>query len=194
MIADALVVIEDFIEEPEAAARSLRESPQPLLGAACYLLSALAVFLSHALSGRLYVLGPSIASLTLLALWHLGMGAAMSALAHLIAEGLGGKGRALSLFVLFGLCDLAWSVLLPLTLLGLALLPGFSWLAGVLTVLIGYWVLWLKARSISHNYGIPLAKAWTTLCLPYAAAMLGVLAVFTMAVWGLLRQALQWSS
>jgi hypothetical protein len=154
---DALAVVEDFIEEPQAAARSLRESPRPLLGAACYLLSALAVFLSHALSGRLYVLGPSTASLTLLCLWHLGMGAAMSALSHLIAEGMGGRGRAVSLFVLFGLCDLAWSVVLPLTLVARALFSEAAWAAGLITILVGYWVLWLKARSISARRGRPSA-------------------------------------
>ncbi|HVE14397.1 MAG TPA: hypothetical protein VNI01_13435 [Elusimicrobiota bacterium] len=187
----SLRLVDDFLEEPEALAGQLRASPRPLAAVGGFLVAGLSIFLAQAISGRAVFFGVSSFWLAVVCLWQLGVGAAMSALVHLSAEMMGGKGRALALFSLFGLSDLAWTTVLPITLLWLAAFPGQAWASGLLTMPVFYGVLRLRARSVSHAYGLPISKAWTAVGAPYLAMGLMVGALFSVAIWGVFRQLLK---
>jgi hypothetical protein len=52
-------------------------------------------------------------------------------------------------------------------------------------------VLWLRARSVSRNYGVSMPRACLAVAAPYAAGALFLAAVLSMAVWGVVRHLLR---
>ena len=120
----AMSVFYDFIEAPERAARTVQRHPPVVLGVLAFAIGALSFYLAHKLSGKMGVLGASLLSFSVIFVWRLGMGVVQTAVVHFVAESVGGKGKAVPLFVLMGLSELAWTLALPGVLLLMALMPG----------------------------------------------------------------------
>lgn len=186
-----LDVVADFIEDPARAAEAVREDPPIGLGLAAFALGALSVFLAQAVAGRSSLFGASWAALAILCLWRVFWGLLGAAVLHLTAEVVGGRGRALPLFVLLGLSDLAWALALPGVLLCQAFLPGPRWGTAAVFMVVGFVSLSLKARSLSHNYRIGMTRAWLALSAPLLAAMAALFAFVSLAVWGAVGQLLK---
>jgi len=187
----ALDVFCDFFEAPERAAEAVRERPPVWIALAGYCAASVSVFLAHGVAGSNGLLGFSFASLGTLLLCRLALGILLTALVHMTAEAFGGSGRALPLFVLMGLSDLAWTLILPATLL-LEAASARSRGAAVAVFIGIYWLcLSLRARSIRHNYGVGFLKSWAALLSPYAAVAGLGLALFAATLWGLAQQSMR---
>jgi len=189
--ASALDVFCDFIEAPDRAAEAVRERPPVWIALAGYAAASLSVFLAHGVAGSNGILGFSLAALGMLLLSRLALGVLLTGLVHMAAETFGGNGRALPLFVLMGLSDLAWTLLLPATLLMQVAAVHSRWMAAAVFLGIYWLCLSLRARSIRHNYRVGALKAWAALLSPYAAAAGLGLALFAAALWGLAQQAVR---
>lgn len=179
----SLNIFYDFIEAPERSAAALREDPPVGLGLAGYLFSALGLFLAEALTGKTGLLGPTLVGLSAILVWHLGSGVVQTALAHIVSEASGGRGRVLSLFVLMGLSELGWALVLPGVLVMQAFFPEARW--SVHLVFGGAWlvVVWLKLRSIRQNYGFGALPACFALLFPYVALAGSMAFVLLIAIW-----------
>ena len=183
-----LAQIEEFIERPHEAAARAAQAPRISLALLGYLLGAVSLSFAHGGSGTL----DRVAAACVLGfLWHVGSGCVESALSHLAADALGGRGRALSLFVLFGLSDLAWASALPVTLILRALFPDSAWAVTLATGIIGCQVLFYRARSLSDNYGLSPLSAWIALFLPWAAMILAAFLGASVAAFELMRRLIQ---
>jgi len=187
-IASRIELIEDFLLDAPRAAEDVRRQPPLLAGLGAYLLGGLSVALAFAVLQPGGALGGAWPFLTLSCLWHVFSGAVMTALLHLIADALGGQGRASSLFVLLGLSDLGWALLLPAALLSRALLPGSLWPFPLMFLFAGTVTLLLRIRSVKDNYGIGLGRAWLAVLLPYAALFVLSLLGLALATWGVVIQ------
>ncbi|MEK7745815.1 MAG: hypothetical protein AAB576_04055 [Elusimicrobiota bacterium] len=185
---ETLSVIADFIEAPGEAARRTRESPSISAALLAFLAAGTSVFLAQAVAGRGGTFWSLWVSWAIACLWHLVSGAAMTSFLHLSAEAVGGRGRVLSLFVLVGLSDLGWALALPAVLIARVFFPEASWPSWILLPLAGFLVLSLRARSISHNYGLGMARSWVAVSIPYVGAALMVVAFTSLAVFGLVSR------
>lgn len=186
-----LDILSDFIEDPPRAAAAVREKPPIGLGVAAYGVAALSLFLSQAVWGRGSFVGNAWVSLGANFLMQLAGGLLLSAVVHLVMEVLGGHGRVTPLFVLLGLSSLGWTLILPISLVLLLLVPGPRWPVSIFSFAVGLGVLSLKARSIAHNYGVPAAKGWFALGVPYMALGLIATAGLLFMAWGLVYQVIQ---
>lgn len=185
---ETLSVIADFIEAPEEAARRTRESPRIAAALLAFVAAGTSVFLAQAVAGRGGALWSLWVSWAIACLWHLLSGAAMTSFLHLSAETVGGRGRALPLFVLVGLSDLGWALALPAVLIARVFFPDASWPSWVLLALAGLLVLCLRARSIRLNYGLSAGRSWVAVSIPYAGAALMAGAFASLAVFGLVQR------
>lgn len=178
-----LYVLYNFIEAPRDAASATRRRPLVGLGVLGYAVASLSIFLASRLvegsgmsEGALFLLG-------FMFIWRLGTGIVLTAVVHFIAESMDGEGKGVPLFVLMGLSELTWTLLLPGTMLILAFLPGSRWAGTALFGIVGLVCLGAKARSVAHNYGFGALKAWFSLLVPYlAVAAVGTLLFFTALV------------
>lgn len=184
-------IVCDFIESPGRAADAVRERPRISLALAGYGAASLSIFLAHGVSGSTGFLGVSLAALAAVLLTRLALGVLLTGLVHMAAEAFGGKGRVLPLFVLMGLSDLAWTLILPATLLLEAASIHSRVAATGLFLCIYGLTLSLRVRSIMYNYRVGAVRAWLALLSPYAAAVGLGLAFFAAALWGLAQQAVR---
>ena len=183
----SLNIFYDFLEAPDRSAAACAAEPPLGLGLAGYLAASLAVFLAEALAGRTGLLGPSLPGFVVVALGALGLGLVQTALVHLVAEGVGGKGKVSALFVQLGLSELGWALVLPGVLLALAFFPGSAWAPRAVFASAWLVVLWLKLRSIALNYRFGMGPACFALLFPYIAAA-GAFVIMTGAlVWSAVR-------
>ena len=181
-------LLEDFLLDAPRAAEDVRRKPPLLAGVGAYLLGGLSVALAFAVLQRGGALGGAWPFIALSCLWHVFSGAVMTALLHLIADAAGGEGRASSLFVLLGLSDLGWTLLLPAALLSRAMLPGAVWPFSLMFLFAGAVTLLLRVRSVKDNYGIGLGRAWLAVILPYAALFVLACLGLALAMWGAVMQ------
>lgn len=178
----------DFFEDHVKAADSVRVRRPLALGVLGFAVGSLSFYAAMAVSGRLAWLPFGGIGLGLTFLWELVTGLLLVAVLHLIADFQGREGSASELFVLFGLANLVWGLAVPAALLLTSLRPGSRWPVGASFLLIGFYNLALKARSIQDTYRMSLGRAWTTLLLPYAALLLAAGLAFSLAMAGLLFQ------
>lgn len=175
--ASGVELFYDFVDRPERAAATAAARPPVAFGVAAYCAGAASLFLAQALSGGAW-LGASWFSLGMLCVWNLACGVMIAALVHVFADGMGGKGRVIPLFVMMGYSELGWGLAIPVSLIALALLPSSPWLRGLAISAVGIVVFSLKVRSIRLNYGFSRLQAAMSLAAPYAtlaaAAALGV--------------------
>lgn len=190
--AESLELFDDFLEAPARAGETARERPSLGLGTFAFLMGAAHLYLAHALSGRFGVLGLSLASAGLLALWRLAAGAVETAVVHLAAEAAGGRGRASSLFMLMGLSELvACALAVPGVLLAQAFFPAHAgwairaalWASGLISFL-------LKVRGVRLVHGFGSGRAVFVLLLPWLAFMVAAGGLALLAAWGAARQVL----
>ncbi|HBL17300.1 MAG: hypothetical protein A2X36_05945 [Elusimicrobia bacterium GWA2_69_24] len=186
--ADGLGMICDFIEAPEQAAERVRGAPRTAWGVLAYIFAAASLYLAQAVLGKPAFLGVSGFSLALACFWSVAAGILLAAVIHLFAEALGGTGRVLPLFVLLGFSELAWTLVVPATLILQAVAPGSIWTCRLFFLAVGCVALSLKARSIRLNYGLPALQSWVALLAPYAAIALLAALFMAAAVWGVVRQ------
>lgn len=176
-------LVYDYFEDHVRAAALVNERRPVALGVLCFLVSGLSLFVSQALSNRLHVFGFSFTSLALAMLWKVVAGFLLAAIVHVIVDMGGLPGSAASLFVLFGLADLAWALAIPLVLL-VRLSSASSWIVSGGYLALGILTLSLKARGVQDNYRMSTGRAWLTLSLPYIAAVALVLIAISLAVVG----------
>lgn len=181
---NALALYQDFFEAPESSVREVQDRLPLAAGASAYLLAALSIFLARALFGGGRLFGGYGPTLAMTAAWHLGAGFLSSAVIHWLAEGFGGKGRALPLFVLLGLSELAWALVLPLAFLLRAAAPGSAFAFPACMAFVGAGVLCLKARSIRLNYGLGPGSSWLVLLLPFLLAAAALALTLSLTLWG----------
>ncbi|MFA6092313.1 MAG: hypothetical protein WCU88_02015 [Elusimicrobiota bacterium] len=179
--------LEDFLMAPERAALRAQERPPVAAAFGAFVLAGLSLAVSKAVLS-----GGSIAFLAFAAafaaLMRVSAGTLMTALVHLLAEALGGRGRAAGLFALMGASDLGWTLALPAALLLRALAPGAWWAPLLCALPAAFAVLCLRARSVRGNYGLSPARAWAAVCLPYAAFAALAAAASMLLVAGLVQQ------
>lgn len=180
-------VFYDFIEDPERASEAVRRTPPIGLGLLAYAFAAFSAFLAEAITGRLGIFSASLVSLTVLLVWHLGVGIMQTALVHLVAEVSGGEGRAAGLFVLLGLSELAWALVLPGVLVVQAFFPDANWGISAVFLAVGILCLWLKLRSIQLNYRIGGVHALFALLFPYLAVAASLFFIFFAAIAGFIE-------
>jgi len=187
----SLDLIEDFLLDPPGAAEDVRRKPPLARGLAAYLLGGLSVALVSTLFGSARGFAWVWPSIALACLWHVFAGAVMTAIFHLIAEAVGGEGRASSLFVLLGFSDLGWALVLPGALLANALRPDSYWPLPLLLLIGGLLTFWFRVRSVGHNYGLSMARATMVVVLPYGAAAVLSVVVLLLAAWSMVAQAIK---
>lgn len=178
----------DFFADHVRACAVVIERRPMFLGLVCWALGAASLFVAQALAGKLAVVGFTWAGLGLSVVWKLAQAFVLVALLHLLLELQGAKGSAAGLFVLCGMADLAWALAVPATLLAQAFVPQPGWTVTGLFAAIGLLSFSLKARAIQDVYRVSAGRAWTTLSLPYLAAVVAVLSAFSLAVAGLFMQ------
>lgn len=184
-------LIEDFLVDPPGAAEDVRRKPPLLRGLSAFLLGGLSAGLVSALFSSARGLAWVWPSLALACLWHILVGALMTAVFHFVAEASGGEGRASSLFVLLGFSDLAWALVLPAAMLANALRPDAYWPLPLLLFTGGLLAFALRVRSVRTNYGLSSARATMVVVLPYAAAAVLSALVFLLAAWSMVAQAIK---
>ena len=185
--AGRIDVFYDFIEDPERAAQAVRHDAPLVLGVCAYLLSAGSLFLAQAISGKTGLFGLSWISLTFVLVWSIGIGILQTGLVHLIAEVCGGKGRAISLFVMLGFSELGWALVLPGVLVVQAFFPDTRFGLPIVSFLVSLIVLLLKVRSIRLNYRFGSVAAWFSILFPQLALAAGMAFVFLAAVMDVVR-------
>jgi hypothetical protein len=81
------------------------------------------------------------------------------------------------------MANLSWALAVPLALVFMAFLPRAQWLLTAAFLLVGFYNLSLKARSLQDTYQLSQGRAWITLALPYLATVTasGVALVLAMA-------------
>lgn len=183
-----LELIYDYFEDHVRAAAHINESRPMALGALCFLVGGLSLFVANALARGPVFLSFSWSSLVLTLMLKLLAGFLMTAILHLVVEVTGAKGSAATLFVLLGMASLVWALTVPLVLLARFLLSGSPWAFGGIFMTVGLLSLSLKARSLQDNYQIRPGKAWAILSLPYIAMVVAGLLLFALAVAGLFFQ------
>ena len=184
-----LELIYDYFEDHVRLAAVVRERRPVAVGILGFLIGGLSVFLAQALTHRLHVLSFSWASLAMVEGWKILMGFLLAAVLHLILELQGHEGDAVALFILFGLADLSWALMVPLTLL-LRLVGRSSWPITAAFILVGFLSLSLKARGIQDGYRVTAGKAWFTLSLPYLTLVAGSVLALSFFVMRLVLAAL----
>ncbi len=180
-------VFYDFIEDPERSAAAARRHAPLVLGSFAYLLSALSLFLAQAVSGKTGLFGLSWMSVSFVIVWSVGMGVLQTGLVHFIAEVCGGKGRASSLFVMLGLSELSWTLVLPGVLVLQAFFPDFKWGLPIISFVVSLICLLLKVRSIRLNYRFGSLQAWFSILFPQLALAAAFCLVLIAAAWDIVR-------
>lgn len=170
-------VLAEFIEEPKHAARLVAERKPWPLGLAAFFVAGGSLFLSQAVSRHFLPVASGPASLLAVCLWTLVCGFMLTAALHLLADAQGLAGSGVALFVLVGLSELVWALVLPASLILRAARADSFFTLLPLLGLAGIVSLRLKARSIRHVYGVSAAKAWSLLMLPYVGSFLVVAAI-----------------
>lgn len=167
----SLASVYDFFSSPKRLARELSPAHPPLAPSLlAYSYAGMALFLAQSLLWNLPSVLPWPLALGSAVVFQLGSGFLMAAVSHFIAEMMGGRGSARNLFILFGFCELVWTLALPLVLLGLVLQSGPSQTGMLLFPGLGLASLILKVKVLEGHYGIGAARAWSVLILPYLAA------------------------
>jgi len=169
---NAIELLFDFFEDHLKAAAAVRARRPLALGSLCFALGALSFYVATAVSGRLDPLPFGLITLTLLLLWELAMGFVLTAVLHLIAEMEGRQGSAAELFVLFGMANLIWGLAIPLVMVFMSVLPRPHWPVTAVFLIVGFFNLSLKARSLQDTYQVSSGRAWVTLILPYLATLM----------------------
>ncbi|MBI4347678.1 MAG: hypothetical protein HY553_12545 [Elusimicrobia bacterium] len=170
-------VLAEFIEEPKHAARLVAERKPWPLGLAAFLVAGGSLFLSQAVSRHFLPVASGPASFVAVCLWTLVSGFLLVAALHLLADAQGLEGSGVALFVLVGMSELVWALVLPASLVLRALRADSFLTLLPLLALAGILSLRLKARSIRHVYGVSATKAWGLLMLPYMGSFLIVAAI-----------------
>jgi len=90
-----------------------------------------------------------------------------TSMSHLMMEALNHSGSAMSLFVVFGICEVTWALLVPLAIFSRAFdmkldMTFFTLVAGV--------NIYLKAWIVDNVYGAGTWKSLLAVLLPYIAA------------------------
>lgn len=165
-----LELIYDYFEDHVRLAAHVREKRPVAVGVLGFIVGGLSVFVAQALTNRLHVLSFSWTSLIVLVVWKLVAGFLLAAILHMILELQGQRGDVVSLFVLFGLADLAWALAVPLVLV-LKACSASPWLVSAAFLLVGFLSLSLKARSLQDGYRVSSGRAWFALGLPYVASV-----------------------
>jgi hypothetical protein len=178
----------DYLEDHVHAAALIKERRPLAFGVLCFVISGVSLFVAQALAQKLTFLAFSYSSCLLVVLGRLATGFVMAAVIHLILEMGSVQGSAASLFIQFGLADLAWALAVPAALLSRLLFPGSSWPATGLFFAIGMLSLVLKARGLQDTYRIHSGRAWLTLAIPYVAVVVTGLLILSLAIVGVVMQ------
>jgi len=184
-------LIFDFFEDHFKAAVVVKTRRPLALGVLCFISGALSFFVALGVSGRLAPLSFSGITFALFLLWELGSGLALVALLHLIADFEGRPGSGAELFVLFGMADLIWALAVPAALIFMAFGPRAHWPLNAAFLLLGFYNLCLKARSLKDTYQLSLGRAWVTLVLPYVATVMVSGLVFALVMASLVMQVMK---
>ena len=180
----AIELLCEFIESPQRAARLAAEQRPWHLGLGALVASATSLFLAQVVSRHFLPVASGPASWMFVCLWFALTGFLLTATLNLLAEAWGHAGSGVALFVLVGMSELAWALVLP----GALILRAFGldgWLSAfALLVVAGIESMRLKARSLRHVYGISGARAWSLLLIPYVGAVLLVAAAGAAALVG----------
>ena len=178
----ALELFSEFIEEPQHAARLAIDRRPWHLGLLALVVSATSLFLAQPVSHHFLPVASGLASWFLVCLWTVLTGFLLTATLNLLAEAWGGSGSGVALFVLVGMSELAWALVLPCALVLKAVrLDG--WVSLFWLILFAAVAsLRLKARSLRHVYGLSGTRAWALLLIPYIGAFVLVSAVGAAAV------------
>lgn len=174
MTLSSIELMYDYLEDHVRLAHLVKERRPVSVGILGFMIGGLSVFLSQALTHRLHLLSFSWTSLAVIVVWKIVAGFILAALLHLILELQGRRGDVVELFILFGLADLAWALSVPLVLIARVATPS-QWIVSAAFLLVGFFSLSLKARSLQDAYEITSGKAWFTLGLPYLALVAGTL-------------------
>jgi len=89
-----------------------------------------------------------------------------SSIAHSFLDMSGHSGTAAGLFVLFGISDLAWTLLVPLAIYN-SLLPASAGLSAVFFIAVSAVNIYLKTEFIKHMYGVGRFTAFFAVTIPY---------------------------
>lgn len=181
MGASALELLYDYFEDHVRLAGVVRESQPIGLGVMGFLVGGLSLFVAQALTNRLHVLSFSWTSLIIVLLWKVTAGFLLASVIHLFLELQGLKGNAVSLFILFGLADVSWALVVPLILLARAFSHS-SLLVSVIFLAVGFLSLSLKARSLQDEYKISTGRAWFMLGLPFFLAVSAALLLVSLLI------------
>lgn len=186
--ANGVELFYDFLEFPERAAQTAAQRPPVAFGIAAHCAAAATLFLAQSLSGG-GAMGSSLFVLGMYCVWNVASGFLMAALVHLFADGMGGNGRVVPLFVMLAYSELAWLLALPATLLALALFPGSAWPAYLATGAVGMVVVLVKIRTIRLNYGFSRLQAAISFAAPYATISAALILGFCGMLWMLVAAA-----
>ncbi len=186
--ANGVELFYDFLEYPERAAETAAERPPVAFGVAAHCAAAATLFLAQSLSGG-GVFGASGTALVMYCVWNVASGFLMAALVHLFADGLGGEGRVIPLFVMLGYSELAWSLALPATLITLAIFPDSPWPSYAAVSLVGFVVFLVKVRTIRLNYGFTRLQAAVSLTAPYVTIAAVLILGFGGMIWMMIAAA-----
>lgn len=179
---NALELLFDFFEDHAKAAAAVRQRRPLALGMLCLIIGAVSFFASLCLTGRIAPMPFGWISMSLFILWELATGFMLAAVLHMICDMEGNSGSASGLFILLGMANLVWALLVPATMLLMAAFPRNHWPLTATFLLVGYFNLSLKARGLRDSYGVSLGRSWMTLILPYFAVVLISGLVFSLAM------------
>jgi hypothetical protein len=185
---NALELLFDFFEDHAQAAAAVRQRRPLALGVFCLVIGAVSFFASLCLVGRLSPLPFGWISVSLFILWELATGFLLASVLHMISDMEGSSGSASGLFILLGMANLVWALLVPAAMLLMAAFPRNGWPLTAAFLLVGYFNLSLKARGVRDCYGVSLGRSWMTLLLPYFSVVLVSGLVFSLAMASLFIQ------
>jgi len=180
-----LDLIYEFVEDRQQAIEGQRQRPLVAIGILCYVVAATSLLLCQALTDATPLMGFSWGTWAFACVLRLGTAIFLAAIIHLFAESLGGKGRVIPLFVILGLCELVWALLLPAVFLTEFLFSGSAWVMRLLFLLVALWALALKVRCIRAIYRFGSAQAWASYFSPYLVLFITGALLFASMMWSL---------
>lgn len=163
----------------ETTGEIIRRRPVSV-GVAGYFIGALSLFVMHGMNLSVHSLSGGFFLLAVLFSIQLLAGIVFASIVHLFMEAWGHRGDAAGLFVIFGLSDIAWTLLVPALILQSLLTAGR--LGAVVFLFVTAIHLYVRTLGVGSVYNAGKWKSFFAVVMPYivvGAAMTAV-SVFTL--------------
>lgn len=151
------------------------------VGMAGYFIGALSLFVMHGMNLSIHSLSGGFFLLAVLFFIQVLAGIVFASIIHLFMEAWGHRGDAAGLFVIFGISDIAWTLLVPALIVQSFLIAGRGY--GTLVILFVTGIhLYVRTLCVGSVYNAGKWKSFFAVVMPYVVicACLAAISVFSL--------------